>query len=317
MNLEESQNTNQSININPIPNQIKKTIKKLLYLLQRLIAFLFFPFVWFGKEIKRFQIFLSIKSGRKISEEEKYFLCSWPIFLSLFGGILGLILGIIGAIINTEGFLERLETVLRQFEWLKVLITIFQVVLGGIIEISIRILFSINDLLINNLILTPNIFVLYTFGSFLFLVICLIILLIFESSLFKIITDLLKNVFLAIASFIFRFIKFFPNKLWYIFIYKIGMFTMGGARINKYNSKSYKRILTATFFFSFIVFFGGILIFFGIPELVSFSDVFDSISYLILILFIAGGIAGFPVTYVYMRFLFAFSQERYYLDSTN
>lgn len=88
---------------------------------------------------------------------------------------------------------------------------------------------------------------------------------------------------------------------------------MGNEKLEKYNILYFKKLIKATFYFSFIVFFGGIIIFLGQKNLYQFKDAISSILFLIAVLLIAGLMAGFPVTYSYMKFLNNYSEYKYIL----
>ena len=229
----------------------------------------------------------------------------------MLGSILGLILGIIGAVTNSKEFWNRVADAGRPLSFL-----------GNLLDGSYQLLTVILGLLFDFLVIVNNILLDYTYNSkiitipftidaLLLLVAFLIVLAFLESKIYVIISKYIHLVFNKIYNFLYLIFANLHRRIWLFLIYKIGKKVMGGKKLETYNILFYKKLLIATFIFSFIVFFGGIIIFIGQSNLVTFSDAITSILYLISVLFIAGIIAGFPVTYSYMRFLSNFSEYKY------
>ena len=288
----------------------------LVKLSKKILFIILYPFIWFRREFGRFREFLSINTARPLTDNEWYFVCSWPIFLVVIGSLLGLILGIIGYFINTAEFLAGVNTALRPFQGIANLITDIYHVLVIIFSTIWNALSALNDFILANTFYTKNISIPFTLVAIIELIVLLGLLAFTESKVFAVIMKYVNKVLTIVYKTLYKFFKGIHSRIWHFLIYKVGRAIMGGKRMDNYNITFFKKLLIATFLFSFVVFFGGLLIFIGQQNLVSFRDALVSIAYLILMLFIAGVIAGIPVTYAYMRFLSLSSGYRYYLKTT-
>lgn len=318
----------QQIKTNDSPPKAKlRNIKKIspehypslgtgLYNFIKWVLFIiFYPFIWFVREFKRFGKLLSVKSARPLTDDELYFVCSWPIFLVVIGSLLGLILGIIGYFINTAEFLAGVNTAVRPFQGIGDLITNIYNLLVVIFSAIWNALSALNDFILANTFYTKNIAIPFTLLAIIELLLILGIVAFIESKIFAVIAKYVNKVLNIVYKILYKFFKGIDSRIWRFLVYRIGRTIMGGDRVTRYNITYFRKLLIATFLFSFVVFFGGLLIFIGQQHLISFKDALVSIAYLILVLFIAGVIAGTPVTYTYMKFLSRFSGYRYYLKS--
>lgn len=293
----------------------ESSAKKIFLLIKTILYIIFLPFIWFKREFSRFKKILANKSSRSVTEEEIYFISSWPIFLALMGSILGFILGLIGAITNSKAFWARVQQTGKPFEWIGNILNGIYIVLAKILGYFFDLLVIINNILLDYIIYSKNIAIPLTVDALLLLIVFLLMIVFIESKVFTFISKYVKIVVDKVYALLYKIFNNLPTKIWLFMIYKVGKRVMGNEKLEKYNILYFKKLILATFYFSFIVFFGGIVIFLGQKNLYQFKDAISSILFLITVLLIAGIIAGFPVTFSYMKFLSNYSEYKYIIKN--
>ena len=306
--------TNPKKELKTVDGLINESLTKKIFLFVKTILYIvFLPFIWFKREFSRFKKILANKSARSLTEDEIYFISSWPIFLALMGSLLGLILGLIGAITNSKAFWERVQQTGKPFEWIGTILNSIYVALAQILGYFFDLLVIINNILLDYIIYSKNISIPLTVDALLLLIVFLLMIVFIESKVYAFISKYVNIVVDKVYALLYKIFNNLPTKIWLFLIYKVGKRVMGNEKLEKYNILFFKKLILATFYFSFIVFFGGIVIFLGQRNLYQFKDAISSILFLIAVLLIAGIIAGFPVTYFYMKFLSNYSEYKYIL----
>ncbi|OLS26237.1 MAG: hypothetical protein HeimC3_10160 [Candidatus Heimdallarchaeota archaeon LC_3] len=291
----------------------------LLLFIWRILAIVFYPFIYIWRNLGRLRMFLITKSARPLTKEEIKFISSWPLFLTIIGIMLGIIFGLFG-------FLVAQDEVLLQLQDISNFLSFIGGIIVGIIDVITIILGAIWDLLVSLKDFVLDVFSSDFLMSFIFVAIigfigAIVILLILESRILERIIEGLKSVFENIFALPRKSYDYLDKVVWNSIVQKLGRPIVGGEKIENYSNVFYKRLIMATFIFSLLFFVISLYALFFIQYkdlsgvLSDNTTLVSTLSVIILVLILTGIFTGFPVTFFYMWLLSKLSGEKYSLKS--